>query len=410
MSKPLKVLIVEDSEDDAALLELELKRGGYHPQSTRVETPRAMSSQLKRKDWDVVISDYVMPEFSGAKALEIFKKSGLDVPFIVVSGKIGEDTAVEAMKAGAHDYIMKDRLGRLVPAVKRELKEAQVRRDRRAAEKALKESEEKYRLVVENAGEAITVMQDGRLRYVNPKMTEISGYSQKQLISRPFIGFVLDEDKDQVARKQKKRLKSKTNPHTYEFRILDKDGKVRWLENNVVTIRWEGKPASLNFLSDITGRKENEEKIRQTTQQLQIEREALQNKNVALREVLNQIDAEKNAIKRQITSNVEQAVIPTVLRLKELSPPAQVKSFEMLEKDLKEIVSPFMEMVKSRYTKLSPRELEICRLIKNGMTSKEIAEALNLALATVHKYRELIRRKLELTNSETNLNTYLQSL
>ncbi|MFW9853391.1 MAG: PAS domain S-box protein [Candidatus Thorarchaeota archaeon] len=410
MSIPLKVLIVEDSEDDAALLELELKRGGYHPESTRVDTPKTMSSQLNQKEWDVVISDYVMPKFSGSKALEIFKKSGLDVPFIVVSGKIGEDTAVEAMKAGAHDYIMKDRLGRLVPAIKRELKEAQVRRDRRFAEKALKESEEKYRLVVENAGEAITVMQEGMLRYVNPKMTEISGYSQKQLTSKPFIDFVHAEDKDQFAKQQKKRLRSKTNPHTYEFRILGKDGIIRWLENIGVTIQWEGKPASLNFLSDITRRKENEEEIKQATEQLKIEREALENKNIALREILNQIDAEKNAIKKQITSNVEQAIIPTVLRLKELSPPTQAKSFEMLERDLKEIVSPFVETIKSKYTKLSPRELEICRLIKNGMTSKEIAEALNLALATVHKYRELIRRKLEITNSETNLNTYLQSI
>ncbi|MGB2988973.1 MAG: response regulator, partial [Candidatus Zixiibacteriota bacterium] len=126
MSKPLRVLIVEDSEDDAALLERELRRGGYEPTTKRVETAKAMSAELKRQEWDIVISDYVLPSFSGPEALNLLKEAGLDLPFIVISGKIGEDTAVEAMKAGAHDYIMKDRLTRLIPAVQRELEEATV--------------------------------------------------------------------------------------------------------------------------------------------------------------------------------------------------------------------------------------------------------------------------------------------
>jgi len=150
--------------------------------------------------------------------------------------------------------------------------------------------------------------------------------------------------------------------------------------------------------------------LRQTTKQLEIEREALERKNIALREILDQIDEEKNAVKQQIATNVEQVIIPTLLRLKESSHPSQSRIFEMLEKDLKEIASPFLDTLKTSYTKLSPRELEVCRLIKSGMTSKEIAEALNLSVMTVHKYRELIRKKLGLVNNEVNLQTYLQSL
>jgi signal transduction histidine kinase len=142
MTTPLRVLLIEDSEDDAMLLLRELRKGGYEPASERVETPESMTASLKKNHWDVVISDYVLPRFSGLAALNILKESGWDLPFIVVSGKIGEDVAVGAMKAGAHDYILKGNLTRLVPAVERELAECEVRRERKRAEEALKRSHE----------------------------------------------------------------------------------------------------------------------------------------------------------------------------------------------------------------------------------------------------------------------------
>src|SRR5881296_3272088 len=124
--KLLKLLVVEDSEDDAELLLLRLRQGGYKVHSERVETAPAMRAALQRERWDMIISDYVMPQFSGLAALAVLKEHGADIPFLIVSGHIGEDTAVAAMKAGAHDYLMKDNLARLMPAVERELSEAQV--------------------------------------------------------------------------------------------------------------------------------------------------------------------------------------------------------------------------------------------------------------------------------------------
>ena len=128
MSKPIHILIVEDSEDDSLLLLHELRQGGYDPDSKRVETSGSMRTALEQRQWDLVISDYVLPGFSGLDALNVLKESGLDLPFIIVSGRIGEDLAVVAMKAGAHDYIVKGNLKRLVPAVERELRDAEVRR------------------------------------------------------------------------------------------------------------------------------------------------------------------------------------------------------------------------------------------------------------------------------------------
>ena len=139
MGAPIRVLLVEDSDDDAQLIVRELQRGGYDPIWERVDTPAAMKTVIDRHTWDLVLGDYTMPHFSGTAAMTLLRQHGVDVPFIFVSGTIGEDIAVAAMKAGAQDYVMKGNLKRLVPAVRRELGDADVRRERRRADAALLE-------------------------------------------------------------------------------------------------------------------------------------------------------------------------------------------------------------------------------------------------------------------------------
>ncbi len=150
---PLRLLLVEDSADDAVLLVQALRRAGYEITHRRVDTPEEMRTALEQEPWDLVLADYFMPRFSGLAALGILREKGLDLPFIIVSGCIGEDAAVEAMKAGAHDYVMKDHLKRLVPAVERELREARVRRDRNRYQKrageALKAERRRFHDVLE---------------------------------------------------------------------------------------------------------------------------------------------------------------------------------------------------------------------------------------------------------------------
>jgi len=135
--RPLRVLIVEDSENDALLLLEHLRDGGYEPHFKRVDSADALTRALDA-DWDMVIADYTMPGFSGTAALSIVRSRGLDVPFIFVSGTIGEDIAVEAMKNGADDYIIKNNLNRLIPAINRELRDAEVRRERTRAEERIR--------------------------------------------------------------------------------------------------------------------------------------------------------------------------------------------------------------------------------------------------------------------------------
>lgn len=133
----LRVLIVEDSESDTELLLRILRDAGYDPSHERVETVAGMNAALDGREWDIVIADYTMPRFDGIEALGLVRKKRPDIPFIFVSGTIGEERAVQAMKAGAHDYIMKDNTARLVPAIERELKEAEVRRDYRRAQERI---------------------------------------------------------------------------------------------------------------------------------------------------------------------------------------------------------------------------------------------------------------------------------
>src|SRR5438876_2215370 len=147
--RALRVLVVEDSELDAALLLRALERGGFKPASEIVDTSEAMQAALEHKAWDLILADHAMPQFSAPEALDLVKQRGTDVPFIIVSGHIDEATAVAAMRAGAHDYVMKERLARLVPAVERELREAEVRRAQRRSEEELRKAHEELEIRVE---------------------------------------------------------------------------------------------------------------------------------------------------------------------------------------------------------------------------------------------------------------------
>jgi len=183
MGVPLKVLLVEDSEDDALLLLRELRRGGYDTVHERVDTAGAMEAALDGQEWDLVIADHSMPAFSSSAALELLRNKGFaDLPFIIVSGQIGEQVAVEGMKAGAQDYLMKDNLTRLNTAIERELREAEGRRERRRAEEELKVSATRFRLMIEQSPLSIQIFSpDGRTLRVNRAWERLWGVTLDQI-------------------------------------------------------------------------------------------------------------------------------------------------------------------------------------------------------------------------------------
>jgi nitrogen-specific signal transduction histidine kinase/DNA-binding response OmpR family regulator len=167
MNAPLRILFVEDNEDDVALLLRALRSGGFEPTSQRVDSADALRHVLRNEEWDVVISDYSMPRFNGMQALAIHRESASDIPFILVSGTVGEDIAVESIKAGASDYLMKGNLIRFVPAIQRALREAAERRDYRRAVMSLRESQAMLSLIYNNTSDSLilfSVLPDASFR------------------------------------------------------------------------------------------------------------------------------------------------------------------------------------------------------------------------------------------------------
>jgi signal transduction histidine kinase len=182
-SKPLRVLLVEDSDDDAQLVLHALTRGGYAPKWERVDTEAAMRIALE-KPWDVILSDYSMPTFSAPAAWALVRERGLDVPFIIISGTVGEETAVEAMRSGVHDYLLKDKLARLVPVIERELREAAGRAEQRRMHEQLLISDRMASVGTLAAGVAHEI--NNPLTYINilvGRLSSLEASSQRDALS-----------------------------------------------------------------------------------------------------------------------------------------------------------------------------------------------------------------------------------
>ncbi len=266
MGTSIRVLIVEDSEDDALLLINDLCEAGLVTVFERVDTAEAMKAALATQKWDIVISDYSMPHFSARGALTVLQESGLDLPFIIVSGAIGEDAAVAAMKAGAHDWVMKSNLARLPPAIERELCEAAVRRDRARAEGALRESEERYALAARGAKDGLW---DWNLKtdeiYFSSRWKSMLGFEENEVGNSPDEWFnrVHPADVAQVKVEIAAHQEGVSPRFENEHRMLHKDGTYRWmLSRGLAVTDADGKAYRMaGSQTDITGRKVAEEQL-----------------------------------------------------------------------------------------------------------------------------------------------------
>lgn len=256
METPIKVLLVEDSEDDALLILRELEQGGYSPLSERIDSAQSMKELLHQKAWDIIISDFSMPRFSGFDALRILQETGFDLPFILVTGAISEEEAVKVMKAGAHDCIMKQNFARLVPAVTRELREAKIRHERRLALEALRQSENLYRAIFENTGTATIIFDETMtVMLINREGETLSGYSKGETEGRKkWTEFIAREDLAQMQEYHALRGKDPSLvPAQYEFHFIDRAGTVKNIFVTVAII--PGTKKRVASLLDITERK-----------------------------------------------------------------------------------------------------------------------------------------------------------
>jgi len=266
MNKLLRVLIVEDSEADAALLLRTLSREGYEVVYEVVDTPSGMRAALERQDWDVITSDHIMPHFSASEALALAKELRPSLPFIIVSGEIDLNLVVSLMKGGAHDYIQKRELSRVVPAIERELKEAKSIIQRKQAEQALRKSEEYFRELIQNSSDLIfTVDKRGIITYGSPSVERILGYSHGELRGTNVLDLFIPEDLPRAISDFQKAMHTKDVPIPNSFRIRHKNGKVLLMEGIGKNLLHN--PAIASFVTnvrDVTDQKRAEEALRES--------------------------------------------------------------------------------------------------------------------------------------------------
>ena len=280
MKSSLRVLVVEDSEFDAQIMVSLLRKAGYEVNMRRVETATALRTALAGETWDVILADYNLPDFDAPGALRILQESGLDLPFLIVSGGIGEDVAVAAMKAGAHDYLMKGNLHRLAPAVERELREAAVRARERAANLALQESELRYRLLWQSCPDAVILMDpDGGIRYANPAVEAVFGYTPQELIGQGVSLLQPERSRSGHLSALGRYLETgikQLNWRASEMLGLRKDGLEIPLEVSFSDMELNGRRHFVGFIRDITERKRAERELRDNQEQFRVATEIQQ--------------------------------------------------------------------------------------------------------------------------------------
>tara|TARA_B100001769_G_scaffold31812_1_gene20845 strand:+ start:1398 stop:3023 length:1626 start_codon:yes stop_codon:yes gene_type:complete len=275
---PLSVLVVEDSEFDARMLVGLLKSGGFIPTFKRVETASEMVEALNHEKWEVILADYNLPEFSAPKALEVLRNTKLDIPFIIVSGGIGEDTAVAAMRAGANDYLMKGNLARLVPAVERELRDAAVRVSRRKAIKELRESEMRHRTLIENASDIIVVLNSkGVVSFISPACEKVLGKKEDDFIGKDWFQFAEESFRLKIKNEYFRSLSQKLVSFSFEGRFIDANGDSRVLDATAQNLlNDEAIEGVVLNVRDVTERLKSQAAIRDSAEEFRVAREIQQ--------------------------------------------------------------------------------------------------------------------------------------
>lgn len=257
----LRVLLVEDNADDAVLCERLLKKTYPQLRCEIVNTREEFSRRIRSTYYDVVLSDYALGSWNGVDAFGIMRESGRNAPFILITGALDDAKAVECVKNGITDYILKDHPERLPIAISRALEEKALLQEHKRAELALKESEAKFRALADAISAAAFIEKDLRCSYANRPAERITGYGQEELVKMDFWGMVVPESRTSVFEKLTSRLDDDSIASRYELRIVTKQQNQRWLDVTVGLFQFGAKIATLITAFDISERKRQEKEI-----------------------------------------------------------------------------------------------------------------------------------------------------
>ena len=302
MNDTLKILNLEDSKNDHDLIVARLNEEGMKFEISRVETKEDFIAALENKKFDLILADYKLPLFSGTEALEITKEKVPNMPFIFVTGSMGEEKAIATLKQGATDYMLKDRLGGLAIAIRRALKEKAEKRNLMLAEEMLRESEERFRTIAETATDAIICLKEPDLVYFwNRKAEEIFGYMAEEIVTKSMHEVIVPGDAyERALNGLKAFFQSGTGPlvgKTVEVTGMRKDGTTIPVELSVSSMRVGGRYHAVGILRDITKRKEAEARLNGQLEELKRFQNATVHREFRMQEIKNENDKLRNRIK-----------------------------------------------------------------------------------------------------------------
>jgi PAS domain S-box-containing protein len=284
--------------------------------------------------------------------------------------------------------------------------------EQKKAKEALQESEAKYRTIFETTAAATMIVdEDNKISLVNNEFEKLSGYTKEEMErKRSWTEFIAHDDLARMTKYHRlRRIDPKAAPRNYEFRFICRDGNIRDAFLTIAMIPETTK--SVVSILDVTDRKRSEKALKKREKELEIKSRNLEELNTALNVLLKQREMDKDELEERTLSNVKHLIIPYIEKLKKSSLDAKDDAYiDIIESNLKDIVSPFSQKLSSKYITFTPRELQVANLIKEGRTTKEIAELLNTSPGTIDFHRNNIRNKLNLKNRRANLKSYLLTL
>jgi len=273
------------------------------------------------------------------------------------------------------------------------------------------EPNQEYKTLTENSLTGIFIHQDKRFVFVNDRFAEMHGYKPEELLGKDHLLLTHPDEREKSSEIASKRLIGETVPERYEVRRITKNGDIIWCEMMATRIQYRGRPAIMGNIIDITERKKAEQALKERERELGIKTDNLEEANIALKVLLKRRDEDKIELEEKVLLNIKELALPYLEKLKKSGLDETQKTYaSILQSNLNEIASSFAYRLSSKFLNLTPTEIHVANLVKQGKMNKEIAELLSFSPRTAAFHRESIRKKLGLKNKKTNLRTYLSSL